>query len=148
MVGYWIQVSALCLILTGAAFSDDRSAREQLFGNWREAGDSHAESIWLIQNKGDTIQITRSVGGQKISQLECNIMGRDCEISDSGKRVKLSFYFNGSRLVELESRDSAVTKRRFNALEEGNTLEIEVIQLVPAGKTETIRLYRVSTGSQ
>jgi hypothetical protein len=48
----------------------------------------------------------------------------------------------------MESRGPSVTKRRFSALEEGNTLEIEVIPLVPAGKTETIRLQRVSASNQ
>ena len=52
-------------------------------------------------------------------------------------------WFNGPKLVEMETRGSEIIKRRFQA-EEGDMVEVEVIPIVPSGKTEVVRLHRVS----
>ena len=43
--------------------------------------------------------------------------------------------------MELETRGSDVIKRRFHAVD-GDTLEVEVIPLNPAGKTEAVQFRR------
>ena len=53
-------------------------------------------------------------------------------------------WFNGPRLVELETHGSEVIKRRFRALEKDGAMEIEVIPISPNGKTETVQLQRIS----
>jgi hypothetical protein len=52
-------------------------------------------------------------------------------------------WFNGPKLVELETKGKEVVKRRFAVAGEGDTLEIEVIPIEPAGKTETLRFRRL-----
>jgi hypothetical protein len=46
--------------------------------------------------------------------------------------------------VELETKGNDVVKRLFTAADKPDTLQVEVIQLVPSGKTETLVFKRVA----
>jgi len=130
-------------MLAGISFGDDTPARGKLMGTWREGNaGGHGDAVWSLEDKGDTIRITRSLDGQKVSEVECNTLGRDCELKDSGRHIKVSMWFNGPKLVEMETRGSVIIKRRFEA-EEGDTGQVEVIPIVPSGKPEVIPLKRI-----
>ena len=72
-------------------------------------------------------------------------MGRECEIKDSGRQAKVSMWFSGPKLVELETKGSEVVKRRFALSGQGDTMELEVIPIVPVGRSETKLLKRIQT---
>jgi hypothetical protein len=138
------QWAGLVFMLAGILFGDDTPARGKLMGTWREGtAGGHQDATWLLEDKGDTIRITHSLDGQRVSEVECNTLGRDCELKDSGRHIKVSMWFNGSKLVEMETRGSEIIKRRFEA-EEGDAGQVEVIRIVPSGKTEVIRLQRIA----
>jgi hypothetical protein len=46
-------------------------------------------------------------------------------------------------LVQLETRGSDVVKRRFVVQSQDDLMEVEVMPLVPPGKTEVLRFKRV-----
>jgi hypothetical protein len=54
--------------------------------------------------------------------------GRDCGITDAGHHAMVSMWFNGSKLVQFETRGSEVIKYRLSATG-ANTMEVEVIPL-------------------
>jgi hypothetical protein len=51
-------------------------------------------------------------------------------------------WFNGDKLVELETKGREVVKRSFAVPQQGDTLEVEVIPIVPEGRTETLHFAR------
>jgi len=78
-------------------------------------------------------------------EFQCNTVGKEC----SEKHGKVSMWFNGPKLVVMETRGSDVVKRRFEASADGGALEMEVIPIAPSGKTEKVALKRVtSTNAQ
>ncbi len=130
-------------LIAGPSFGDDGEARGKLIGTWRQNAGDNAGAVWTLEDTGETLRITHSLEGQKVAEYECNTMGRECDLKDSGKHGQISMWFNGPALVLMETRGSDVIKRRFKAVEKGDTMELEVIPLVPAGKTEVIQLQRL-----
>lgn len=70
-------------------------------------------------------------------------MGKECASEDAGRRSKVSMWFNGPMLVELETRGSQIVKRRFRITANGDTMDLETIPIVPPGKSETVHFKRV-----
>ena len=60
----------------------------------------------------------------------------------------VSMWFNGPRLVELETKGSEVVKRRFMILPKGDVMEMELIPIVPGGKPETFQFKRVELSAR
>ncbi|MBZ5601784.1 MAG: hypothetical protein LAO79_05710 [Acidobacteriia bacterium] len=133
-------MSGRFLALLGAAactglFADDPGDRAKLAGAWEGDG-----VIWTLQQKGDSMRITQSHNDQQLSQIECTVGGQECAVKDAGHNAKIVMYFNGPKLVEMETRGSEVVKRRFTA--SGDALEIETIPIVPNGKPQVVKLKR------
>jgi hypothetical protein len=136
---------SVLVLFAGHVFADEVSDRAKLVGAWQPQEPATKESpAWTVESKGsDVLKVTRSAGDQKLAEFECSTSGRECEMKDSGKSGTVSMWFNGSMLVELETKGKEVIKRRFSVADQGNTLEIEVIPIVPGGKTETLRFRRM-----
>jgi hypothetical protein len=139
-------VSAGMLLLCSMGLAGQSEDRSKLMGKWELQGQNKSAKslVWVVEDKGDSIRITRSVGDQIVSDFQCNV-GQECKVKDSGKSATVTMYFNGPRLVELETRGSDVVKRRFAAASKEDTMEVEVIPLLPAGgSNETLVFKRVS----
>jgi len=133
----------------GTALADDSAGRARISGEWQRqnvAGKDSGES-WILEGKEDAIHLTQIQNGQKVSEVDCNTMGRACEMKDSGRHAKVSFWFNGPKLVELETRGSEVVKRRFSVGEQGDTMEVEEIPVAPGGKPEVLQFKRVQVST-
>jgi hypothetical protein len=133
------------LLFAANAFADTNADRVRLAGAWvvqNDAGQA-SDSEWMLEEKGDAMHITYLQGDQKRAEFECDTMGHECESKGSGRHVKVSMWFSGPKLVELETRGSEVIKRRFTVTGQGDTMELEVIPIVPGGRTETKLLKRM-----
>jgi hypothetical protein len=126
----------------GIAFADDTEARTLLLGQWQSQGGDEQNSVWTIEQKGDQIRVAASKGDLKFLEFECKPLGVDCEAKGAGKSAKISMYFNGPALVQLETKGSEVTKRRFTAKDQ-DSMDIELIPLVPGGNPETMHMKRI-----
>jgi hypothetical protein len=140
-------VSFAIILFATAAFASDSSTRAKLIGRWQPlesaAKAAKEAGVWTLEAKGgDNLRVTHSLGDQKLSEFECSTTGRECEMKDSGKTAKVSMWFNGAKLVELETKGREVVKRRFAVAGQGDILEVEVIPIVPEGKPETLRFER------
>jgi hypothetical protein len=51
-------------------------------------------------------------------------------------------WFNGTKLVELETVGNQVVKRRFTVTGDGDTMELETIPMVPSGSSEITHFKR------
>jgi hypothetical protein len=132
--------------LIGAFFSsialaDDSEDRAKLTGSWQAQEGGAAKAVWIFESQGDSLHIINSQGDKKIAEFACNL-GKECEVKDAGRKVKVTLYFNGPKLVVLETRGEEVVKKRFGVIETGDTLELEVIPVGP-GKAETLHFTRV-----
>src|SRR5216684_176993 len=100
--------------------------------------------------KGGSLHITNSQGDQKLSEIECKPTGAECEGTASGKKAKVTMYFSGPTLVQLETVGSDVIKRQFTVREQPDIMELEVIPIIGSAKSETLHLKRMprSPGSR
>lgn len=130
------------VLFAGAVFAEDTNSRALLIGEWQNVNDADQSSTWIIEQKGEAIRIVASKGDQKLIESECKPVGVDCEAKDSGKAAKISMYYNGPALVQLETKGSEVTKRRFTAKDQ-ESVDLEIFRLIPSGNTETLHLKRV-----
>jgi hypothetical protein len=129
------------LVLVTAAWADDDADRAKLAGAWQLQDATAKEAgTWNFQNQGEKMQITHVALDQTSTQYECGTSGRECDFKDPARSGKVSFWFNGAKLVQLETRGNEVVKRRF--LVKDGHLEMEIIPISPGGKTETIVLQR------
>jgi hypothetical protein len=133
------------LLLASTAFGDDDSSRAKLIGKWLSDGNGEAKSTWDIEEgSADTIHVTNSSGAQILAEFECNTLGKECVVKGAGRKSRVSMWFNGPKLVQMETRGSQVVKRRFSITGEGDTMDLETIPIAPAGKVETSHFKRVS----
>jgi hypothetical protein len=131
-------VAALCL--GSVAFAADDRAK--LNGTWQS---SNGSETWVLQDKGETWHIAYSQGNQKPAEFDCAADGRDCNVKEAGHSAKVSLYFNGPRLVELETKGTEVIKRRFAIAEQGDLMDVEVIPVVSTTeKPATLHFKRVT----
>jgi hypothetical protein len=143
----------LCLMaligafLSSIALADDSTERAKLTGTWQsQEGSGAANAVWILDSQGEVFRITNSQGDKKIAEFACNL-GKECEGKDGGRKVKVTLYFNGPKLVVLKTRGEEVVKLRFGAVEQGDTLELEVVPVSPDGKTETLHFKRLQNAA-
>ncbi len=113
---------------------------------WAANEDPSYSGTWKTENKnlalvveqtGDTIHVTEQRDGRTLCEYTCNSNGKDCNFKEEGKKAKVSVYFNGPKMVEIRTRGDVVMKRRFGLTNDGKTLEVESMPIVPPGRTET-----------
>ena len=128
-------------LLSPAAIAADSEDRTKLAGDW-ELQDGRTDSgIWTLEMRDQNIRVSMTRGDQKVT-FECNTLGRECAGKDGSK---VSLWFNGPKLVELETKGSAVTRRRFKIDAAGDGMEVEVTPVSPSGKDEVLHFKRVKT---
>jgi len=132
------------LVLASSAFADDDSSRAKLMGRWQQSdGNGETKSTWDLEGLGTSIHVTNSKGTQTVAEFECNTVGKECAVEDAGRRSKVSMWFNGPKLVELETRGAEIVKRRFIITGDGDTMDLETIPIAPSGKVETAHFKRI-----
>jgi flagellar hook-basal body complex protein FliE len=146
-----IHLTAILLLSFGAAaLAESESDRQKLLGSWEQEGatQNSPSSSWTFSAANDSIHVTQLEGGNKIADFACGTAGTSCEVKTSGKKATVSMWFNGPLLVEMETKGSEVIKRRFKILPQGDLMEMEVIPIVPGGKTEILQFKRVQLAAR
>lgn len=130
-------------LLGSSALADDFAERAKLYGSWEAEGEGGAaKTVWTLESRGDAFHIANSQGNKTIADFAC-VLGQECEVKVGGRKVKVTMYFNGAKLVEMEIRGEEVVKHRFGAGETKDALDLEVIPVTPTGKTETVHFKRL-----
>ena len=124
----------------GSALADDSAMRGKLTGKWQ--GDGNGET-WVLKETGDSIHVSNSSDTQAGAEFDCNTAGKECVIKRSGHNATVSMWFNGAKLVELETAGNQVVKRRFSVTGDGDTMDLEIIPIAPSGTGTTIHFKRV-----
>ncbi len=128
------------------ALAQDSADRAKLNGAWQPQGAGAASGVWFIEETAGGMRVTNSQGEKKVAEFVCDF-AKECEAKDAGKKVKITLYFNGAKLVLMETKGDQVLKRRFGFGETADVMELELIPVAPAGKTETIHFTRAQTAA-
>ena len=125
----------------GAAVAAERP---DLNGVWQLTGNPATDSklkaeVLTIHQSEDSVEIadarTAKNGKETKDDIQCNTMGQECKL----KNLHVSLYYNGPRLVMVQTEHDVVTKKRFMPSDDGKTLNLEVIHMAPGPeKTETL----------
>jgi hypothetical protein len=144
-------ISLTALLLCVPVLADDVSDRAKLLGSWQAEDDSGKQAtVWILEMKGMALHLSESLGDMKISEFECVPKGVDCEGTVGGIKATASMYYDGSALVQLETKGSDVTRRRFSVPGQPDMMDLDVRPIVGAGKAVTLHLKRIkiSAGSR
>lgn len=132
---------SMALLLCGAACADDTADRGKLMGSW-QVDASSAESGWTFSPQGDSVKVTEVESGSKVADFVCGTNGTPCDVKISGKKASVSLWYNGAKLVELEQRGSDTIERKFAVATAADQMQVEVLQMAPGGKSETLKFKR------
>ena len=149
--GKFIRVTGVLVVLFGVfSYAKAETARDKLNGSWAQEGETlnSPASAWSFGAYGDNMRVTQTEGGKKIAEFKCDTKGAGCEVKIDGKKVILAMWFNGEKLVQMETKGSDVVERTFAILPEGDVMEVTINPIVPIGKTETIQYKRVQPSAQ
>ncbi len=111
-----IDLTVILLLSWGAnTLADDQSDRQKLIGSWEPQGTTGNSpgSAWTFSPAENSIRVTQLDNGNKVADFACATDGTSCEVKIAGKKAQVSMWFNGPRLVEMETKGSEVVKRRF-----------------------------------
>ena len=111
--------------------ADAQSDRDGLIGTWTENGGAHG---WVIESDAKGLHMTQLEASAPIADFTCAPDGHDCDIKISGKKGKVSMYYNGASLIQLETKGDAITKRKFTIDSDG--LKVEVTPMTGKVVTE------------
>jgi len=131
----------VAILFCGVAFADDWADRGKLMGAWKIEPGSQGAAEWSFAvAKADSLKVTQTEGGNKVAEFVCNTEGTPCEVKISGKKVNVSLWYNGPKLVVLEQHGSDSVERRFRAPSD-DQMEVEVVRVGTGGK-ETLKFKR------
>lgn len=136
----------LVLLLSSVSRADAENERDKFNGSWVQQ--SEAENSWTLNADGDNMHVTQTDGGKKIADFKCDSRGAGCDVKISGKKAMVSMWFNGSKLMQMETSGSEVIERSFTILTQGDVLEVEITPIVPGGKKETLQYRRTALSAQ
>jgi uncharacterized protein YfaP (DUF2135 family) len=139
---FGITLTIMLAVSAGMALADDQADRAKLSGKWQSAAGS--QSSWTFTENGDSIHIVNADQGQPVADFNCTTSGKECSVKHAGHSSKVSMWFNGSKLVELETTGNQTVKRRFSVSGNGDTMDIETIAVTAGGSPEITHFKRAA----
>jgi hypothetical protein len=125
-----------CGLMVPAALAQDTD-RPNLAGKWQidPARSEGGSGVTLnIETKDDSLHWVQAGHNGEIAEFNCTTDGKECAMTDGGRKATVSLWYNGDSLVMMETRGSSVVKRKLTVTD-GATLQMDVVSIVPQGKT-------------
>ena len=126
-------------LMMSAALAQDTDDRPDLTGKWQidpaRSDGGNGESL-NIEANDDSLHYLEQTHNGDTAEFNCTTDGKECAMTDSGHKAKVSLWYNGASLVLMETKGSSVVKRKLTLT--GPTLQMEVIPIVPQGKTDKL----------
>lgn len=120
-------------------FQPSKSEVQQRTGWLRITINQDESQIHYAEQTADDVAGVRT-------EFTCGTLGKECPMLDHGHQARVGVYYNGERLVVYKTegrKGDVVTKRRLLLAPGGDSMELEVIHIVPDGKTEKLVLRRL-----
>jgi hypothetical protein len=138
-------LSACLLVVVLAAGAEGQDQERPSFtGAWQfdaSKSELHSSKIssatWVIEEGDNSIHISQTENGKpKKTELQCTTDGKECKFPGDRRD---SFWFNGSMLVDMETKNDHVIRYRMKISDDGKTLTVEVTAIVPqSDKIDTL----------
>lgn len=128
-----------CLLLVG-----QDQERPSFNGTWQfdpSKSELHSSKIssatWVMEEGDNSIHITQTENGKpKKTELQCTTDGKECKFPGDRRD---SFWFNGSTLVDMVTKNTNVIRYRMKISDDAKTLTVEVTPIVPqSDKIDTL----------
>ena len=128
----------LLFVMAFTAAASMAADHSELDGTWQLSSTRDAKlkfETLLIQQSPDGINITESGGKEKPLDVACNLDAKQCKL----KEGEFSFWYNGPALVMMETHHNGdiVTKMRLVPGDNGKTLSLELMRVLPAAPGAT-----------
>ena len=140
---YILSTCLVLVLLAVQAWGQDQE-RPSFSGTWQfDASKSELRSskissaTWVIEEGDNSIHISQTENGKpKKTELQCTTDGKECKFPGDRRD---SFWFNGSMLVDMETKNNNVIRYRMKISDDGKTLTVEVTPIVPqSDKIDTL----------
>lgn len=136
---------AVFATLATLGLADTQSDRANLVGTWVQNGGNNK---WVIENKNDALHVTQIEGTAPVADFSCATDGHDCEVKISGHKATVSMYYNGSALVQMETKGDVIIKRRFSVEPSGNSMKVKIIPMTGKAAPEDLEFERTQPVSR
>ena len=134
-----IGISVLFTVLLATA--SGQQGKPDFSGKWQSADGSEKAVTLDIQQKNGSIHVVRtSQSGGKDSKFEfnCTTDGKDCEVAGT----KVSLWYEGSSLVEMDVSDAAVLTTKLT-LDSPGSISVTVTHMSPKADKENFVLRKI-----
>jgi hypothetical protein len=136
---YTLAAFTTLVTLAPAITADDHADRANLIGSWVQKSGSGA---WVIDSLPDGLHVTQIEGSGAVADFHCNTAGESCDVRIAGHKATVQMYYNGSALVQLETKGDQIVKRRFSVLPSGNLMKVEVTPMTSHIQTQELEFER------
>jgi hypothetical protein len=144
----FLLISSVCLL--AALPVGAQTVHPNLSGTWKlnaaksELNASGITDLTLqIEQKGVAIHIVKTVttadGKQTKTELRCTTDGKSCDAGDS----KVSLWFDGAALVEMESGADALLKSSMKLRPGAKSMSLDITPMVPAAEADKLLLEKL-----
>jgi hypothetical protein len=132
------------LVVLAAVAAGQEQERPSFSGTWQfdaSKSELHSSKIssatWVIEEGDNSIHISQTENGKpKKTELQCTTDGKECKFPGDRRD---SFWYNGSMLVDMETKNDHVIRYRMKISDDGKTLTVEVTPIVPqSDKIDTL----------
>ena len=148
-----IWIAGVLGFLIGSALSAKAAGdRDKLSGTWvprlpANQGETRLPR-WTFRAEGSVLRVTEDDEQRKIADFSCDTQRGGCEVKIDGRKTMVYLWFDGSSLMEIETRGPDTLERSFSMLPEGDAMQMKIIPLVLNGKIETFQYKRVQLSAQ
>lgn len=143
-------ISCACLIGLFAFAAAAQNSKPNFSGNWQmnssksELHSGKTSSVALkIEQKGSSIHVIRTAkssdGKETVTEFNCTTDGKDCD----AKGTKVSLWYDGQDLVELDVANDAVTRTRMSLAPDGKSINCETSFVSPQGDGDKMYLEKL-----
>lgn len=142
--------SCVCFVGILAFTAAAQDSKPNFSGNWQlnsgkselHSGKTSSETL-KIEQKGSSIHVIRTAkasdGKETITEFNCTTDGKDCD----AKGIKVSLWYDGKDLVEMEVGSEVVTKTRMSLAPDGKSINSETSFISPQSDADKMYLEKL-----
>jgi hypothetical protein len=144
------RISYACILGLLAAAATAQQTKPNFSGKWQlnteksqlAAGKASAVNL-TIEQKGPAIHILKTIksanGKESVTEFTCTTDGKDCD----AKGVKVSLWYDGPSLIQLDVSDALVAKTSMTLSEDGKTITLTVTYISPEAETDKFVVEKI-----
>jgi hypothetical protein len=144
----YLTTASACFLCLCSPWAKGQQDHPNLSGKWQmnasrstlRSGKPAVASL-TIEQKATSIHIisTMSDGGKESAlEFTCTTDGKDCDIQGE----KISFWYSGPSLVEMEIGKDTTTKSTMKIDEDGKSITIDVVHITPTAEADRLVLEK------